>query len=58
MSRLGEHKGFLYVVRMVESGSIFKPTCDIGAMELHGSSVIATDPYVVIAALKERHGNE
>jgi len=40
-------------VRIVDRGSIFKPTADMGGMELYGSSVIATDPYTVIKALRE-----
>jgi hypothetical protein len=44
---------FPYIVRMVDRGSIFKPTADVGAMELFGTSVIATDPYAVIKGVKE-----
>ncbi len=40
-----------YVIRIVDRGSIFKPTADIGAMELYGSSVISDDPYNVIKAV-------
>lgn len=42
------------VVRIVDRGSLFKRTADIGGMELYGTSVIETDPYVVVAALKQR----
>ena len=42
-----------YVIRIVDRGSIFKSTSDIGAMELYGSSVISDDPYKIIKALNE-----
>lgn len=42
---------FPYIIRIVDRGSIFKSTSDIGAMELYGSSVISDDPYKVIKAL-------
>jgi len=46
-----------YIIRIVDRGSIFKPTADIGAMELYGSSVISDDPYNVIKAVNEfKHG--
>jgi hypothetical protein len=44
---------FPYITRIVDRGSIFKPTADIGAMELYGSSVISDDPYSVIKAVNE-----
>ncbi len=42
-----------YVIRIVDRGSILKPTADMGAMELYGSSVISDDPYNVIKAVNE-----
>lgn len=53
MPPFGGSGEFPYVVRIVDRGSIFKPTADMGGMELYGSSVIATDPYTVIKALRE-----
>ena len=53
MPPFGDSVGFPYIVRIVDRGSIFKPTSDMGGMELYGSNVIATDPYTVIKALKE-----
>lgn len=44
---------FRYIARLVDRGSIFKSPSDIGTMELYGNSVIVTDPYTVITALKE-----
>lgn len=44
---------FPYIIRIVDRGSIFKPTADIGAMELYGSSVISDDPYNLIKAINE-----
>ncbi|MDD5326399.1 MAG: hypothetical protein PHY02_01135 [Phycisphaerae bacterium] len=41
-----------YIIRVVDRGSIFKATADIGAMELYANSVISTDPYGVIDVLK------
>lgn len=48
MPGFGADNDFPYVVRIVDRGSIFKTTADIGGMELYGSSVISTDPYSVI----------
>jgi len=45
-----------YIVRIVDRGSIFKSTADIGAMELYGSSVISDDPYTVIKAFRDFQG--
>ena len=42
-----------YVIRIVDRGSIFKSTVDVGAMELYGSSVISDDPYNIIKAVNE-----
>ena len=46
-----------YIIRIVDRGSIFKPTSDIGAMELYGSNVVSDDPYNIIKAVNEfKHG--
>ena len=42
-----------YIIRIVDRGSILKPTVDVGAMELYGSSVISDDPYNIIKAINE-----
>lgn len=52
MPPFGDSGEFPYIVRIVDRGSIFKLTTDMGGMELYGSSVIATDPYTVVEALK------
>ncbi|MGB9979083.1 hypothetical protein [Methanobacterium sp.] len=44
---------FPYIIRIVDRGSILKPTADIGAMELYGSSVISDDPFNVIKSVNE-----
>lgn len=41
-----------YIIKIVDRGSMLKPTSDIGGMELYGSSVVADDPYKVIEVLK------
>ncbi len=40
-----------YIIRIVDRGSILKPTADVGAMELYGSSVISDDPYNIIKSV-------
>lgn len=42
---------FPFVARFVDRGDPLSPTSDIGAMELFGSSVIASDPFDVVRAL-------
>lgn len=41
-----------YIIRFVDRGSLFKPTADMGGMELFGSSVVGDDPYKIIQQLK------
>jgi len=41
-----------YLIRIVDRGSLMNSTADIGGMELYGSSVVADDPYKIIAMLK------
>jgi hypothetical protein len=40
------------VARLVDRGDPGNRTCDIGSMELYAASVIASDPFVVAAALQ------
>jgi len=39
------------IARCVDRGDPSRPTADVGAMELYGSPVVASDPYRVIEAL-------
>lgn len=55
--RVDGGENFPYLVRIVDRGSIFKSTADMGGMELYGSSVIATDPYRVIEAVRDFYGD-
>jgi hypothetical protein len=41
------------VARLVDRGDPGNRTCDIGSMELYAASVIASDPFVVAAALRQ-----
>jgi len=43
--------GFPAIVRLVDRGDLQTLTTDVGCMELYGSSVVASDPFVVIRAL-------
>ena len=45
--------GFPTVVRVVDRGSLDSKTADLGAMELFGQSVVATDPFRVADALSQ-----
>jgi galactose-1-phosphate uridylyltransferase len=45
--------GFPLIVRIVDRGSLATKTADIGAMEIFGQSVVATDPFRVADALRE-----
>ena len=44
---------FPYIIQIVDRGSPFKSTADMGAMELYGSSVVSDDPFNVIKAINE-----
>jgi hypothetical protein len=44
---------FPYLIKIIDRGSIFRPTADIGGMELFGSTVVADDPYEVILNFRE-----
>ena len=43
---------FPAIARLVDRGDPGNRTCDIGSMELYAASVIASDPFVVAAALQ------
>jgi len=43
---------FPAMVRIVDRGDLTIRTTDVGCMELYGSSVVSTDPYQVIGALR------
>lgn len=45
--------GFPIIVRLVDRGDLDAKTADIGAMEIFGQSVVATDPFRVADALRE-----
>lgn len=51
MEGLGQKGKIPCVVRIVDRGSILKKTGDMGGMELYGTTVIASDPYLVSNAL-------
>lgn len=44
--------GFPAMVRLVDRGPLRARTTDVGCMELYGSSVVTTDPFRVIEALR------
>lgn len=44
--------GFPAIVRIVDRGELGVRTTDVGCMELYGSSVIVTDPFAVIEAMR------
>jgi hypothetical protein len=46
--------GFPAVVRIVDRGDLNVRTTDVGCMELYGSSVISTDPFSVIEAIRSQ----
>lgn len=46
-------EGFPLVARFVDRGAPLAATSDIAALELFGSSVIAADPFAVVATLRE-----
>lgn len=48
---------FPYIVHIVDRGNIFKPTVDMGSMELYGSSVISDDPYNIINLINDYISN-
>jgi galactose-1-phosphate uridylyltransferase len=45
-------EGFPAIVRIVDRGDLHVRTTDVGCMELYGSSVVSTDPFQVISAIK------
>ncbi|MCK9152303.1 hypothetical protein [Methanobacterium alcaliphilum] len=48
----GEYN-FPYLIKIVDRGNIFRPTVDMGGMELFGSTVVADDPYKIINNVKQ-----
>ncbi|RLI04348.1 hypothetical protein DRO26_04775 [Candidatus Bathyarchaeota archaeon] len=46
-------KNFPVVVRILDRGKLFDRTSDIGAMELYGSSVISSDPFRLVEAIRK-----
>jgi hypothetical protein len=50
--RAAEWAGFPLVARFVDRGNPLAPTSDIAALELFGSSVIASDPFDVARSLR------
>jgi galactose-1-phosphate uridylyltransferase len=44
-------KGFPWIARILDRGSPYSKTVDIGAMEIFGQSVVTTDPYRVAEVL-------
>jgi len=50
--RADEWAGFPLVARFVDRGNPLAPTSDIAALELFGSSVIASDPFDVARSLR------
>lgn len=48
--------GFPFIVRIVDRGALANKTADFGAMELYASSVVASDPFKVIEAIREHAG--
>jgi hypothetical protein len=51
--RADEWEGFPLVARFVDRGNPLAPTSDIAALELFGSSVIASDPFDVARSLRK-----
>lgn len=56
--RAGEWAGFPLVARFVDRGNPLAPTSDIAALELFGSSVIASDPFDVARSLRAGRSGE
>jgi galactose-1-phosphate uridylyltransferase len=46
-----EWDDFPFVVRIIDRGDLHSETADIGAMEMFGQSVVASDPFQVAATL-------
>jgi galactose-1-phosphate uridylyltransferase len=49
-------EGFPLVVRIIDRGDLNSKTADIGAMEMFGQSVVASDPFQVAAAFRAFSG--
>jgi len=44
--------GFPFIFRILDRGSLDSSTSDVGAMEFFAQSVVATDPFLVVDALR------
>jgi hypothetical protein len=47
-----EGDGLPVIARIVDRGDVFSLSSDFGGMELHGTSVIASDPYATFQTVK------
>jgi hypothetical protein len=56
--RAAEWAGFPLVARFVDRGNPLAPTSDIAALELFGSSVIASDPFDVARSLRAGYSHD
>jgi hypothetical protein len=45
-------EGFPFIFRVIDRGSLASQTSDVGAMEFFGQSVVATDPFRIVDALR------
>jgi galactose-1-phosphate uridylyltransferase len=45
--------GFPHVARIVDRGSLQSKTADVAAMELFGQSIVTTDPFRLVEALRD-----
>lgn len=52
LGRTATEYGLPVIARVVDRGDPSRPTADVGAMELYGTPVVATDPYRVIEGLR------
>ncbi len=50
---LNQKYEFPYLIKIVDRGNVFRPTSDMGGMELFGSTVVADDPYIIIQHLQK-----
>lgn len=46
-------EGFPFIFRIVDRGSLQSHTADVGSMEIFAQSVIASDPFRVVTALRD-----
>lgn len=50
--------GFPFIFRILDRGSLSHPTSDVGAMEFFAQSVVATDPFRLVRALRTESQEE